>query len=76
MGGGTHEILQLYDMSKIWPKHGFEPRYPYPKKFFRRVNRALLLEMSCKPTPQLRWTCRKMVEDPSGMSPSATDLEK
>ena len=29
---GTHEILQLNGMSKIWQKHGFDRGKPYPKK--------------------------------------------
>ena len=28
---GTHEILQLNGMSKIWQKHGFDRSQPYPK---------------------------------------------
>ena len=28
---GTHEILQLNGMSKIWQKHGFHRSQPYPK---------------------------------------------
>ena len=29
---GTHEILQLNGMSKIWQKHGFDCGKPWPKK--------------------------------------------
>ena len=30
---GTHEILQLNGMSKIWQKHGFDRSQPYPKNY-------------------------------------------
>ena len=34
---GTHEILQLNGMSKIWQKHGFDCGKPYPKKKKKRI---------------------------------------
>ena len=38
---GTHEILQLNGMSKIWQKHGFNRSQPYPKNKKKRDMRAL-----------------------------------
>ena len=33
---GTHEILQLNGMSKIWQKHGFDRSQPYPKNLKKK----------------------------------------
>ena len=36
---GTHEILQLNGMSKIWQKHGFDRSQPYPKNQKKKKKR-------------------------------------
>ena len=38
---GTHEILQLNGMSKIWQKHGFDRSQPYPKNQKKKKKRDM-----------------------------------
>ena len=43
---GTHEIVQVNDMSKIWQKHGFMTlANPTLKTFLSRVYRGPLVQM-------------------------------
>ena len=36
---GTHEILHLNGMSKMWQKHGFDRSQPYPRNYKKKKKR-------------------------------------
>ena len=36
---GTHQIIQLNGMSKIWQKQGFDPSQPYPKNYKKKYKK-------------------------------------